>query len=106
MKDNIKCYTNGILMFLGVTGYLLCGLGMKYDLAILLLGSIPLLFLFAYAFTIGGLISFGQIFYGVYKLCKTKEEKYKHHFYNAILWVVSYVMFYIGTVKYDIIVTV
>ena len=32
MKDNIKCYTNGILMFLGVTGYLLCGLGMKYDL--------------------------------------------------------------------------
>ncbi len=45
MKDNIKCYINGILMFLGVA-------------------------------------------------------------YNTILWIVSYVMFYIRTIKYDTIVTV
>lgn len=106
MKENIKFYTNSIVMFLGVIGYVLGALAMQFDYVLLLLVSIPFVMLFSYGVTVGGFLSFLQIFYGGYKLYKIKESKHKHHFYNGIFWAFSYFIFYIATVHFNLVLTV
>jgi vacuolar-type H+-ATPase subunit I/STV1 len=101
--DLLKFYSNSLISFLGVIGYL--SIAASYYFKPMAILS-PLIFLCLWVFTGGLLFTVFQFIYAAYQhfVVKSKSTLYMHHFKGALVTCLSYILLLVGMAN-DLMVT-